>query len=287
MGKFESGATPEEQSLLLAAVAAIGADGAGIIPEGMMIEFHESSSRSDGGALFANLAGYLDGQVSKGVLGQTATTEGTPGKLGADNAQENVRFDIIKADARKLSATIMRDLIKPVVDLNYGPRSVNEYPKFKLVLDEQEDLQLFTSSITQFIDRGLKVENSIILDKFGIPEAGEGAETIKPISDMAQPGGFGFSQKRNMKDTIVHMAAQEIARKPDLVDEIEEAALMSWEDQMKPMLDPILKLAEESGSEKEFLSKVDDLDLGTDEFTNAIANATLTARGLGDAKDKS
>lgn len=187
VGKHDTAATKDQKAALLRAVASIGTDAACIIPDSMIIDFIETSKTAGGEKLFERLVDWLDKQVSKGVLGQVATTEGTPGRLGSDDAQHAVRQDIKVADATQLSATLRRDFLKPLVDLNFGPRKRTEYPKLRLMLEEPEDLKGLADSLPEFIDRGLKVQSSVILDKFGIPEAEEDAEILQPKDLAATP----------------------------------------------------------------------------------------------------
>lgn len=185
VGKHGTDATDAQKTALLSAVASIGTDAACIIPENMIIEFIESAKAVGGERLFEGLANWLDKQVSKGVLGQTATTEGTPGRLGNDKAQMEVREDIKVADAKQLSATLRRDLVKPLVDLNFGPRKRGQYPKLRIVIEEPEDLEALSKSLPEFIDRGLRVEASVIRDMFSLPEPEPDAEVLQPKSGGA------------------------------------------------------------------------------------------------------
>jgi len=81
--------------------------------------------------VFARLAEWIDRQISKAVLGQTMTADD-----GSSHAQaqvhDEVRQDIIDADAKQLATTINRDLIKPYIDLNYGVQE--EYPRMRCPL---------------------------------------------------------------------------------------------------------------------------------------------------------
>ena len=182
VGKYNTAASAEQKSTLLNAVATIGTDAACIIPEDTMIEFVQAQKTAGGEDLFLKAAEFFDKQVSKAVVGQTASSEGTPGKLGADDAQENVRADIKIADAAQMSATLRRDLVKPLVDLNFGKQKRGQYPKLRIVVEEPEDLVSLSKSLPPFIDRGLKVQASVILDKFGLPEAEDDTELLQPES---------------------------------------------------------------------------------------------------------
>jgi phage gp29-like protein len=181
LGKYTKGATDDEKNTLLNAVAQLGVDAGAIIPDSMMIEFVESGGGkgTNNDAIFQNFADWVDKQISKAVLGQVATTEGTPGKLGADDTQENVRTDILHSDAKQLSSTLNRDLVKPLIDLNFGPQERGTYPRLKLFTDTPEDLEMLSKSLPPFIDRGLPVEASVILDKFGLDEPAKGAVLLQ------------------------------------------------------------------------------------------------------------
>src|SRR5271168_3896460 len=127
VGKYHPGASEQDKQALLRAVSNIGTDAAAIIPESMLIEFTEAH-QSSSAELYEHFCQYLDAQVSKAVLGQTLTTEmpRSGGSRAAAEVHEAVRRDILNADARRLAATLRRDLIRPVVDLNLGPQA--HYP---------------------------------------------------------------------------------------------------------------------------------------------------------------
>jgi phage gp29-like protein len=187
LGKYSPAATEAQKNALRTAVASIGTDTAAIIPESMVIEFIEGAKRVSGEDIFQALANWLDKQVSKGVLGQTATTEGTPGKLGAEDAQNQVRADIRQSDAGQLAATLRRDVLKPLVDLNFGPLERGTYPKLRIFTEEGEDLATLGKALPPFIDRGLAVQASVIRDKFGLPEPDEGADILQAGKKPGEP----------------------------------------------------------------------------------------------------
>ena len=107
LGKYAPAASQDDKKILKQAVMGIGTDAAAILPESMQIEFQQvaQGASSDN---FLQLVEWIDKQVAKAVLGQTATTEGTPGRLGSDDAQAEVRQDLIAADAKQLADTLNR-----------------------------------------------------------------------------------------------------------------------------------------------------------------------------------
>ncbi|MGH7814521.1 MAG: DUF935 domain-containing protein [Candidatus Binataceae bacterium] len=182
LGKYKPGATEQDKQALLRAVASIGSDAAAIIPESMAIEF--ADARAGGNSeMYRSFCEYLDAQVSKAVLGQTLTTEmprGGGGSRAAAQVHETVRRDILSADARRLSAALTRDLARPIVELNLGPR--RNYPQIQLGLPDDTDMKVFAETIAVLADRGLKVGQQTMLDKLGLPSAAPGEATLSPAA---------------------------------------------------------------------------------------------------------
>jgi len=198
VGKYQPGADKDDIAILKSAVANLGSDAAAVIPESMLIEFVESAKSSGGHELYNKLADWLDAQVSRGILGQTATTVGTPGKLGGDDAQSEVREDIRDDDALQLAETLNRDLIRPFIDLNFGVQE--RYPELILRAVEQDDLTLLTLALEKLVPLGLQVEQSVVRDKLGLPDPEEGAECLgnhnpepPPTPSLNKGGGLNSS----------------------------------------------------------------------------------------------
>lgn len=181
LGKYSPGATEADKQALLSAVANIGTDAAAIIPESMLIEFVET--RGAGGAeVYERFCEYLDKQVSKAVLGQTLTTE-TPregGSRAAAQVHDAVRRDIMESDARRLGATLTRDLVRPIVDLNLGPQ--RRYPRIALGLSADNDVKLFADMVAELADRGLRIGQRAVLRRLGLPEAAAGEPLLEPAA---------------------------------------------------------------------------------------------------------
>ena len=177
VGKYHAGASEQDKQALLRAVSRIGTDAAAIMPESMVIEFTEAHQNGSA-ELYQKFCEYLDAQVSKAVLGQTLTTEmpSSGGSRAAAEVHEGVRRDILNADARRLAATLARDLVRPIVELNMGPQL--RYPKIELGLPDDSDVKVFAEIVAMLADRGLRVGQKTILDKLGIAEAGEGEAVL-------------------------------------------------------------------------------------------------------------
>jgi len=184
VGKYGPNATEEEKAVLLSAVANIASDAAGIIPESMNIEFQTVAATAGGPDMFLKLAEWLDKQISKAVLGQTMTADD-----GSSNAQaqvhNDVRVDILEADAKALANTLNRDLLRPYIDLNFGPQA--DYPRIELEVPKPEDLALLADGLAKLVPLGLQVEQSVIRDKMGLPDPDQGAALLTPPGQAAAP----------------------------------------------------------------------------------------------------
>jgi phage gp29-like protein len=99
-----------------------------------------------------------------------------------------------------LSAILNRDLVRPWVDLEFGPRA--GYPRIVIARAEAEDLGLMATALAAMVDRGLEVEQSAIRDRFGLSEPGPGAAILRPATAVSGPasgrdmpfGGPGFDR---------------------------------------------------------------------------------------------
>lgn len=192
LGKYGTGATDADKATLMRAVSNIAGDMAAIIPETMQIEFVEPANVGAASDLYKVRADWLDQQVSKACLGQTATTDAITGGLGSGKEHRQVQEDIERADAKALAAILNRDLIRPWVLLNHGPQA--RFPRLKIERPEQEDLSAFSAAVAPLIDRGLAIAQEDVRAKFNLPEPKPGAllmsanrPAVAPVPGPAGP----------------------------------------------------------------------------------------------------
>lgn len=189
VGKYGAGASEDDKATLFRAVANIAGDCAAIIPESMLIEFIESSNVGSSGDLYEHRADWLDKQISKAVLGQTATTDAVIGGLGSGKEHQLVREDIERADARALSAVLNRDLVRPWIDLEYGPQ--DKYPRLIIARPEREDMSALATQLGILVPLGFKVSQREVRDKMGLAEPAAGDDILAsapPVAPAGPPG---------------------------------------------------------------------------------------------------
>lgn len=183
LGKWQAGASDDDKDTLFRAVANIAGDCAAIIPEGMSIEFVEAKAVGASSDLYERRADWLDRQISKAVLGQTTTTDAVSGGHAVSKEHREVQADIERADAIALAAVLNRDLIRPWVQLEFGPQK--RYPRLVIARPEAKDLKLLAESLAQLVPLGLNVEESEVRDLLGFSDPKPGARILGQAAEVA------------------------------------------------------------------------------------------------------
>lgn len=271
VGKYHPGATAEEKSTLFRAVANIAGDCAAIIPEGMMIEFVEAKGTASSTNLYERRSNWLDQQISKAVLGQTATTDAIAGGHAVGREHRQVQQDIERADAKALSAILNRDLIRPWIDLERGPQAA--YPRLIIARPEVRDIKGIVESVRALVPFGLRVEGSVMADLLGLPDPDKDAEVLgapkspeAPAPDKSEgkpvPGkDQGDPEDPDDQDEEPARHSAQPAR-PDPRDRLADDAEAVAGAAMDAMLDQVRALVEQAGSMAELQARLLELEPG-------------------------
>jgi phage gp29-like protein len=188
IGKYGPGATEKDRDTLYRAVANIAGDCAAIIPESMLIEFVEAKNLGTGHSNYLERSDWLDQQVSKATLGQTATTDAIAGGHAVGREHRQVQEDIERADAKTLSAIINRDLIRPWMMLEHG--EAKDCPRVKIGRAEETDIKTAVDAVTSLVPFGLRVGQNQMRDIIGIGAPAEDDDLLAaPVpSTVNEPG---------------------------------------------------------------------------------------------------
>lgn len=181
---FPPSATRVERREALNALRMLGSDTAGIFPEGITPHIEKGGDSSNGSA-FKDQAVYFDEQLSKLVLGQTGTTDASKGGYAVGRVHEGVKDSVALYDGCTLSLTLNRDLVRPAIDLNFGPQQ--GYPVVKIGLGDQRNVELVMKHLGELVDRGLKVEASQIYPMFGLTEPADDKTVVLLQPRKASP----------------------------------------------------------------------------------------------------
>ncbi|MDX2110614.1 MAG: DUF935 domain-containing protein [Verrucomicrobiota bacterium] len=281
LGRYAAGATESDLATLRRAVIGIGVDAAAILPDSMRIEFEQPPNVTGAEKLFLGIADWLDRQVSKAVLGQTMTTD-SGSSYSQAKVHDEVRDDIKRSDTKKLCATLNRDLVQAFIDLNFGPRERGQYPRIYVPFKEEFDPKEFSEALANLVPLGLRVEQSVIRDKMGLPDPDPKAKSEDLLSP---PSSSTPVIPANSKPTKPALNAANAAQASDFADEIEAHALSDWQQVTPEYSDPIKEALDSSVTYEEFANKLAALadTINPIKLTLALAKATFKARGAGDA----
>jgi phage gp29-like protein len=207
IGEYERAASKEDKDALLEALELLTTNGFALIPKTTNLKLEYVKGSSAAGNDHATLAAFLAAEMSKCVLGATLTVE--QGRVGS-NALGNVHADVSKAlrdtDARAIEATIQRQLVTPLVRMNFGDNVA--VPTFQFITDDAVDLVAYSTAIDRLAGRGLLIPARWCRSTFGIPEPEEGEEVLGGEKDNTPPSteepmsGPGAEQGEQELDTL-------------------------------------------------------------------------------------
>lgn len=259
IGKYGAGTSEEDKDTLFRAVSNIAGDCSAIIPSSMEIEFIEAKSTGNSLSLYKERADWLDQQISKAVLGQTTTTDAISGGHAVSKEHREVQGDIERADAKGLQSNLNRDLVRPFVDLNYGPQK--KYPRLIIARPEQKDVKLIVDSVEKLVPIGLKVTQNTMQALLGLPDVEDGEALLgapAPVSPAPIPAGqVSLQAAQDGADSTDEQLAKDAA-------DIAEAPTMA-------MIDTVRKLLDEVKTLEEFRDRLLELDKSMSESDLAEA----------------
>ena len=307
LGKYEPGATVAEKDLLLQATAALGSDAAAIVPKSMEIELltAKAGGSQRGVDIYEKLLRYFDSAESKAVLGQDFTTElpKQGGSRAAAQVGKDIRDDILRWDAMRLNQTVTRDLVRPVVDLNLGPR--RRYPSISLKILGAVDARAFMDAAAVAADHGVEVGQDAVRDVLGIPAPLPGEKLLTPrqtvrvtekeipqdetepgdlvVDDEAQPTHASVVGNREPPEPDdVHAATRRRRRRPPAapLEGYAQAMARDWRPVIEPLLEPIRReiMGARSLPEAKRRLAAAAKDMGLETFVERMARAGFNAR---------
>lgn len=283
IGTYPRGASSAEKSALLRAVVSLGQSAAGIIPEGMKIDFlNAAEGRAD---VFQAMMDWCERAKAKVILGGTLTSgtgEGTnTNALG--NVHERGLNSLIRSDVRQLAGTVRRDILWPMAALNFGIEDINRAPKFWLDTDETEDYKALSETLPTFVDMGMKIPMWWVHEKTRIPKATDQDEVLqakaKPVP--VTPAENTPGDQDDIVAARIAALKSDTALASDIVPAQIEAGLK--DDQAAVWIEQIRKVVDEVDSLEALRNRLVEMtaELGNDGFADALAEAMAAAHLAG------
>lgn len=283
LGRFDSNASDADRKTLWQAVANIAGDCAAIVPKGMDIEFKESSNVSAGSDLYERRANWLDRQISKAVLGQTTTTDAVSGGHAVAKEHRQVQEDIERADCKGLAATLNRDLVRPWINLQFGPQK--RYPRIRIERPDSADLERLASALEKLVPMGMRVSMAEVRDKMGLSDPAKDDDVLTPpVSRTSTP-----LPPPSEPETVALNATGPRVVSP--VNQVTDRLAGETEDDMRAMLATVSVMMQRASSMGELREMIVSAypALDADGLVDKLSGGLLAARaaGMSDAETQS
>lgn len=270
IGKYPAGASDNDKQVLMNALEAIANDAGVTIPSGMEIELLEA--KRAGTVSHEQFCRYMDEEMTFAVLGESPTSKGSGGALAsAALAREEVRLELVKADADLLSATLNATLSPWITALNVpGARP----PKIWRQIKQPEDMKARSERDKNMADIGYRSTLTQVTEDYGgewevMPPVGNGVNVapgkagpkagIVP-ADFAEPGD-GFPDQLALDAGVAQLPAEQI-----------QAA-------MEKALRPVVEYIQAGGDPQEAMAKIAEVfpKMDTRDLQAMLARAIFVA----------
>lgn len=145
------------------------------VPEGIVLELLEPR-RSGSADTYRDLANWCNDEMSRAVLGQMLTVsqgEGGSGSLALGRVHESVRLDYIRTDACLLMDAINNQLLRWMIDFNFGVDSA--VPHWTIDLTPESDDAVEAQIDRELLKMGVPIPLRYFYERYGrpAPEPGE------------------------------------------------------------------------------------------------------------------
>lgn len=204
VGRVPRRTNETERAALLANLTSMVQDAVAVINDDETIEIKESAFKASSAGVYEKLIEISNREISQTILGQTATTEGTPGKLGEEKGQNETKEDIVEADKRLVKQTF-NQLFRWITALNF---SGAEPPEF--VFFEEEDIRRDRAERDKVLtEQGVRFTPAYYRRTYNLEE--EDFTVGEPPAKAPQTEGRQFTEtsgNRATEEDAVDIAAQ-------------------------------------------------------------------------------
>lgn len=283
VGKYHSGASEAEKTTLLRALSNIGHNAAGIVPESMMLEFHDAADGDP--KAFELMMSWCERNQSKVILGATLTSgaDGAASTNALGQIHNEVRKDLRDSDLRQIGTTLTRDLVYAVAALNgLAPEGPRRAPVFQLNAQEKEDLKAYAQALPALVALGVRPTVKWAHERLGIPQAEAGEAVLTPPSGHAPADADDLAPRRAAfaaqppGAATAPAGASPAMQQAALLARSAAPAVGGWVEQIRA-------LVERAGSLQEIRDGIEQLlpDLTLDQYAAAMAEALAAAQLAG------
>lgn len=282
LGKYPSGASEKEKMTLLKALVSIGHNAAGIVPNGMELEFHDAAQGDP--KAFELMIGWCERSQSKAILGGTLTSQadGASSTNALGNVHNEVRKDLRDSDLRQVQTSLSRDLVYAIAALNgLAPSGIRRAPTLRFSVDEPEDIKAYADALPKLVAIGLRPTVQWAHEKLGIPEPEDG-QPVLGAAPAPAPVAAPVDKPVVPPAKVAAATAQTAAAQPpeqllDRTGRQARPAVADWVQQIRGLVETAASLEAIRDGLEQLLPGMT-LDQYADAMAEALAAAALAGR---------
>lgn len=262
LGRYRSGATPAEQTELLAKLAAMVQDAVAAVPEGSTVELLSAGDKAGSSDLYLRFNGAMDAEISKVIMGQTLTAEvGDKGSYAAAKTHENV-LDVYREADQRLVKSTMDEIARIYAQVNAPGVPAPAFSWF----EQEEPQKDFADRDKTLADSGVKFKKAYYVRRYGLKE-----DEFEVTDGLTGPAGqTGLTgQKQNKAGDF----AETTTDQPGLDDLIEDKMAAEADKEIAAMVERVRELVMTAGSLEEIRDGLIDLypRISDDQLARALS----------------
>ncbi len=196
VGYYEKGSQDEDIDGLVEVLERLATTGTAALPVNTKLQIEWPGGAGGTRTTHSELYNVLAQEMSKAALGQTETVQASNSSGYAQaKVHQAVRGNILRARARYIAAVITRDVIRAMIELNFGTGIL--VPTFKFETADPVDLKSFSEGLKNLTapkgGAGLRVSAKWARSTAGIPEPEKGEELL---GEAAAPAGDANGEEK-------------------------------------------------------------------------------------------
>ena len=284
VGKIPGGKWDDEElkDAVLDALQSFASESAIVVPEEATVELLEAAR--SGAGTYDELYDRMNEALAKIIVGQTASSQGTPGRLGNEDLQADVRLDLVKADADLVCQSFTRQVATWLTEWNFPGAGV---PRVWRKVEPEEDLKTAAETDAAIKALGYTPSEEYIQSRYGSHWT-----KAEPL-DLGGPGlgMFGTQPRRLPVDAAAEFADVGAIATLKAGKRADQAAIKAaavhlatrYEDVIGPRVDELLAYAEETGDFATMQARLAAMmeELPPQATVDSVRNATVFSRLLG------
>lgn len=173
MGEFP--ASEDDRAVLQQVLDAMSSSNAATFADTTKVDVMNAPSNND---VHSDLIALCNAEQSKAVVGGTLGSESSRGggTRALGEVHERNELMIARADANAVGSTLVRDLVRPMVRMNFGERA--PVPRMRFAVDPAQDLDAVAKRIQIFTGLGGDIAQADARNLLNLPDPSPGAPLL-------------------------------------------------------------------------------------------------------------